>query len=48
LRRTGRIVSIGPLVLFSTATGDAWMLESAEQIAARLAVGGDPLPGIVG
>ena len=39
----GRIVSIGPLVFFSTDTGDAWMLEPAEQLAARLAVGGDPL-----
>ena len=40
----GRIVSIGPLVFFSTDTGDAWMLEPADQLAARLAVGGDPLP----
>ena len=40
----GRVVSIGPLVLFSTDTGDAWMLEPADQLAARLAVGGDPLP----
>ena len=40
----GRIVSIGPLVLFSTDTGDAWMLEPADQLAARLAVAGNPLP----
>ena len=40
----GRIVRIGPLVFFSTDTGDAWMLEPADQLAARLAVGGDPLP----
>jgi hypothetical protein len=40
----GRIVSIGPLVFFSTNTGDAWMLEPADQLAARLAVAGDPLP----
>jgi hypothetical protein len=40
----GRIVSIGPLVFFATATGDAWLLEPAEQLAARLAVAGDPLP----
>jgi len=39
-----RIVSIGPLVFFSTDTGDAWMLEPTDQLAARLAVGGDPLP----
>ena len=40
----GRIVRIGPLVFFSTDTGDAWMLEPADQLAARLAIGGDPLP----
>lgn len=40
----GRIVRIGPLVFFSTDTGDAWMLEPADHLAARLAVGGDPLP----
>lgn len=39
-----RIVRIGPLVFFSTDTGDAWMLEPADHLAARLAVGGDPLP----
>ena len=40
----GRIVRIGPLLFFSTDTGDAWILEPADQLAARLAVGGDPLP----
>ncbi len=40
----GRIVSIGPLVLFSTQTGDAWILDPADHLAARLASGGDPLP----
>ena len=39
----GRIVNIGPLVLFSTQTGDAWILDSADQLAARLAYDGDPL-----
>ena len=38
-----RIVSIGPLVLFSTDTGDAWILDPADQLAARLARDGDPL-----
>ena len=38
-----RIVNIGPLVLFSTETGDAWILEPADALAARLAVGGDPI-----
>jgi hypothetical protein len=40
----GRIVTIGPLVFFSTDTGDAWMLAPANQLAVRLAAGGDPLP----
>ena len=40
----GRIVSIGGLVLFSTKTGDAWILDPADQLAARLAYDGDPLP----
>ena len=39
----GRIVNIGPLVLFSTQTGDAWILDPADQLAARLAYDGDPL-----
>jgi len=42
--RDGRIVSIGPLVVFSTETGDAWLLDPADQLAARLAYDGDPLP----
>ena len=33
----GRIVTIGQLVLFSTETGDAWLLDPADQLAARLA-----------
>src|SRR6202140_1924347 len=40
----GRIVTIGPLVFFSTDTGDAWMLEPADQLAARPAAGGDSVP----
>src|SRR3972149_481818 len=38
-----RIVSVGPLVLFSTQTGDAWILDPADQLAARLASDGGPL-----
>lgn len=38
----GRFVTIGPLVLFSTSTGDAWLLDPADQLAARLARDGDP------
>jgi hypothetical protein len=38
----GRIVTIGQLILFSTETGDAWLLDITDQLAARLARGGDP------
>ena len=40
----GRLVTIGPLVLFSTETGDAWILDPSDQLAARLARDGDPEP----
>jgi hypothetical protein len=43
----GRIVSIGPLVFFSTETGDAWMLEPQNHLAVRLALAGDPLPVLI-
>src|SRR4051795_6013503 len=32
------------LVLFSTETGDAWLLDPADHLALRLARDGDPLP----
>ena len=38
----GRWVTVGPLVLFSTDTGDAWLLDPADLLAARLARDGDP------
>jgi hypothetical protein len=41
--RDGRLVSVGPLVLFSTETGDAWLLDPADHLAARLARDGDPV-----
>ena len=40
----GRMVTIGPLALFSTDTGDAWLLDPADHLAARLARDGDPEP----
>jgi hypothetical protein len=40
----GRIVTIGQLVLFSTATGDAWLLDPADGLAARLARDGEIEP----
>ena len=39
-----RFVTVGPLVFFSTQTGDAWMLDPSDQLAARLARDGDPEP----
>src|SRR6201989_3663876 len=46
--RAGRIVTIGQLVLFSTKTGDAWLLDPADQLAARLARDGEGEPTPLG
>ena len=40
----GRIVTVGELILFSTETGDAWLLDSADRLAARLARDGESEP----
>ena len=40
----GRIVTIGQLVLFSTETGDAWLLDRTDFLAARLARNGEAEP----
>lgn len=40
----GRMVTIGPLALFSTDTGDAWLLDLAGHLATRLARDGAPEP----
>src|SRR3982074_3037052 len=40
----GPIVTIGQLVLFSTETGDAWLLDPADRLAARLARDGGNQP----
>ena len=42
--RDGRVVTVGQLVLFSTETGDAWLLDPSDQLAVRLARDGDPEP----
>jgi len=42
--RDGRVVTADQLVLFSTETGDAWLLDPADHLAARLARDGDPEP----
>jgi hypothetical protein len=43
-RHDGRIVTVGQLILFSTETGDAWLLDQEENLAAPLARDGDPEP----
>ena len=40
----GRIITIGQIILFSTETGDAWLLDPSDQLAVRLARDGDPEP----
>ena len=40
--RDGRVVTGDQLVLFSTETGDAWLLDPFDHLAARLARDGDP------
>jgi hypothetical protein len=39
-----RIVTIGPVVLFSTKSGDAWLLDPANHLATPLARDGEALP----
>jgi len=43
-RHDGRIVTLGQLIFFSTETGDAWLLDWEEGLAAQLARDGDPEP----
>ena len=33
----GRIVTVGQLILFSTETGDAWLLDTEDRLATRIA-----------
>jgi hypothetical protein len=40
----GRIVTIGQLVLFSTETGDVWLLDPTDRLAARLDRDGESEP----
>ena len=40
----GRFVTVASLVLFSTETGDAWLVDPADQLAARLAREGENEP----
>jgi len=43
-RGSVHIVSLGPLVFFSTRSGDAWMLDPEDALARPLARGGEALP----
>src|ERR1700726_3096525 len=43
----GRIVTIGQLVLFSTETGDGWLLDPGDRLAARLARDGQSEPILI-
>jgi hypothetical protein len=43
-RYDSRIVTLGPLVFFSTETSDAWMLDPEDQLAACLVRDGSGLP----
>ena len=38
----GRFVTVGALALFSTETGDAWLLDRKDRLAVPLARDGDP------
>ena len=38
----GRFVTVNSLALFSTDTGDAWLLDPEDHLAAQLARDGDP------
>jgi hypothetical protein len=40
----GRVVTIGQIVLFSSQTGDAWIIDRDDHLALRLARQGDPEP----
>ncbi len=40
----GRVVTVDQLVLISTETGDAWLLDPSDRLAARLARDSDPEP----
>ena len=39
-----RVIGFGQLVLFSTETGDAWLLDVSDQLAVRVARDGSPEP----
>jgi|APEBP8051073178_1049388.scaffolds.fasta_scaffold11821_3 hypothetical protein len=44
LQRDARVVTLGSLVFFSIQSGDAWLLDTEDGLALKLAEDGDPLP----
>lgn len=42
--RESRVVTLGPLLFFSTSTGDAWVLDPGDSLARCLARDGEALP----
>jgi hypothetical protein len=44
MEHDARFVTVGPLALFSTDTGDAWLLDPGDHLAARVARDGVPEP----
>jgi hypothetical protein len=45
--RDSRVVTLGDLVLFSTTSGDGWLLDKAHSLALAIACSGDPLPASI-
>ena len=43
-KHDGRIITLAQLILFSTRTGDAWLLDPTDRLAARVARDGEPEP----
>jgi hypothetical protein len=43
-QQDSRIVTLGRLLLFSSQTGDAWLLDVSDQLATALARDGEKLP----
>ena len=44
MAQDSRVVSLPPLVFFSTATGDAWMLDADDHLAIQLVAAQTRLP----
>jgi hypothetical protein len=43
-KHDGRIIILAQLILFSIRTGDAWLLDPTDRLAARVARDGEPEP----